>query len=281
MGNNSKISFCEHTVNFWTGCKKVSKGCKNCYMFKGKERWKQDPTVIVKANPQTVKTILRKTLPGDKIFTCSWSDFFIEEADQWRAEAWEIIKQNRHVYWIIITKRAERIAPCLPDDWFSGAYNHVWLGVTCENQQEFEFRYPFIARHYGDGSGCKTFISFEPLLEPIDLKIMRQDGAIWRDNGKPETILPWLNPEIDWLIIGGESGNATGKYKARPCQVEWMEKLVDEFTHICIPVFVKQMGSYLASKDQLNLTNPKGEDINEFPEELRIREFPIYPYDYD
>lgn len=58
-----------------------------------------------------------KAFPGMKIFTCSWSDFFIEEADEWRSEAWEIIKDTPEFIYQILTKRPERVVKCLPPDW--------------------------------------------------------------------------------------------------------------------------------------------------------------------
>jgi protein gp37 len=54
------------------------------------------------------------------------SDFFHEGADDWRAEAWDVIKACRNLDWLILTKRPERTADRLPPDWGKG-YPNVWL----------------------------------------------------------------------------------------------------------------------------------------------------------
>ena len=107
MAIQSKIQWTNATWNPWHGCKKVSPGCKFCYMYRDKERYNQDPTTVLKS-----KTKFNAPLQWNEpklIFTCSWSDWFIEEADQWRAEAWKIIKNTPHHTYQILTKRPERI----------------------------------------------------------------------------------------------------------------------------------------------------------------------------
>ena len=83
---DSKIQWTDDTVNFWHGCKKVSDGCKFCYMYRDKERYGQDATTILRSGDNIFYQAL-KWKEGRKIFTCSWSDFFIAEADGWRADA--------------------------------------------------------------------------------------------------------------------------------------------------------------------------------------------------
>jgi len=136
MGSLSNISWTDHTVNFWTGCKKVSPGCKFCYMYRDQERWKRDPSEVIRVKDSTIAKTLKDAKPGDKIFTCSWSDFFIEEADGWRDSAWKIIKNHPQFIWQILTKRPERVAANLPDDWGPHGYENVWLGVTIESDAE-------------------------------------------------------------------------------------------------------------------------------------------------
>lgn len=114
MGSTTKIEWADATVNFWMGCKKVSAGCKNCYMFRDLGRWGKDGGLVSKVKPSTIKSILRKLDKPSRIFTCSFSDFFIEEADAWRSEAWATIKSHPQHTWLILTKRAQRINECLP-----------------------------------------------------------------------------------------------------------------------------------------------------------------------
>src|ERR1039458_4146588 len=96
MGSKTGIAWTDATWNCWQGCHKVSAGCKNCYMFSEKTHYGQNPNVVMRSNPVTFNAPLRwaknpEKYPGIKfIFVCSWSDFFIEEADPWREEAWDI-----------------------------------------------------------------------------------------------------------------------------------------------------------------------------------------------
>ena len=79
--------------------------------------------------------------------------------------------------------------------------------------------------------------------------------------------------ELDWCIIGGESGNETGKWRYRPMELNWAEKLVHGARANNVSCFVKQLGTYQSKK--LGLKDRHGGDINEFPNVLRIREYPI------
>ena len=58
-----------------------------------------------------------KLAPGSEVFTCLTSDFFLEEADPWRAEAWALMRARPDVQFSIITKRIVRLTDCLPADW--------------------------------------------------------------------------------------------------------------------------------------------------------------------
>lgn len=194
------------------------------------------------------------------IFTCSMSDFFIEEADQWRERAWKTIKNTPWHTWQILTKRPERIKQCLPDDWGEG-YPNVWLGVTVENQKSVwrvEELLKIPASIY--------FVSAEPLLGEIDFNSSNKN----------------LLKSIDWIIVGGESGYDTGKYRYRECSVEWMEKIVnDSKSNGYTKVFVKQMGTYLAKTgigsvlgNNGYVQSMHGDNFNFFPDSLKVREMP-------
>jgi len=107
MGQNSSIQWTHSSWNPWTGCRKVSSGCKFCYMMRDKEIYGKDGTIVVRS-----KTTFNDPLKWKEpklVFTSSWTDFFIEEGDQWRDEAWAIIKKCPHHIFQILTKRPERI----------------------------------------------------------------------------------------------------------------------------------------------------------------------------
>lgn len=255
MAENSKIEWTNHTVNFWTGCKKVSPGCKFCYMYRDQERYKKDPTDVLRVRDSTINKVLRAANTGDKIFTCSWSDFFIEDADVWRNWAWDIIRDNPQYHWQILTKRPERIQECLPNDWGDG-WPQVWLGVSVETQKEADERIATLIK-----IDCKVrFLSIEPILGPVNLS-----GYIV----KPDNV---LNNPIHWVIVGGESGNDNGKYLYRESELSWYYKIVNQCNRAEIPVFVKQLGTHLAK--YLQTSDRHGKNIRDFPEGIQIRKFP-------
>jgi protein gp37/site-specific DNA-cytosine methylase len=248
----SNITWTDHTWNPWTGCQKVSAGCKNCYMFRDEERWGKDPSIIKRTGDYTFNSPLRIKEPK-MVFTCSYSDFFIEQADDWREDAWEIIRKTPHLTYQILTKRPERIKECLPSDWGEG-YPNVWLGVTVENQDTIHR-----AELLVEIPASVRFISAEPLLGPLDLL----------------TPLDWkLMGHIDWIIIGGESGNITGKYNFRECQADWIQQLINDMNEYTkTKVFVKQAGNHLARV--LGMKSRHGSDIEEFPEWMKVQEWPV------
>jgi protein gp37 len=77
---------------------------------------------------------------------------------------------------------------------------------------------------------------------------------------------------VDWVIIGGESGNETGKYRYRPADVAWFYDLIQQCKEANCPVFVKQMGTAIAK--EMKYKDRHGGDMNEWPEPLQIRQFP-------
>ena len=100
MGETTKIEWTGATWNPWYGCLKVSHGCDNCYMYRDMERYGRNPSVVTRSKTQFNMPL--KLKEPTLIFTCSWSDFFIREADEWRAEAWEIMRQTpQHTYQVL------------------------------------------------------------------------------------------------------------------------------------------------------------------------------------
>ncbi len=258
MGKKSEIQWTDATVNFWTGCLKISDGCKFCYMYRDKERYGQDPTQVIRTKPKTFNAALTWNDPK-KIFTNSWSDFFIEEADAWRDDAWDIIRRTPQHTWQILTKRTDRIDKCLPPDWGMG-WDNVWLGFSAENQVNYNKRLLDMV-----GVNAKTiFVSIEPLLDRIILSGEQGQWQLW-------------DKIINQIIIGGESGfgkyaeDKSAKWQYRKCELEWIEALIEEAKGRTA-VFVKQMGTHLAK--ELKLKDHHGGDWDEWKLNLKIREFP-------
>src|SRR3990170_3513590 len=98
MAETTGISWADATWNPHYGCRKVSQGCAKCYAERDMTRYGRPFTEIRRASQASFNAPLRwaktgKVQPGARIFTCSWADWFIEEADEWRDEAWAIIRQ--------------------------------------------------------------------------------------------------------------------------------------------------------------------------------------------
>lgn len=247
------ISWTNYTHNFWSGCHKVSAGCKFCYMYRIQDGKHIDGNIVTRASDKYFYAPYFDKEPK-LIFTCSMSDFFIKDADPWRDRAWKTIKNTPWHTWQILTKRPERILECLPDDWGEG-YPNVWLGVTVEDQASFHrietlSKIPAVLR----------FVSAEPLLEDIDFLVQREDGSRPIDS-------------IQWVILGGESGNGHGIHRYRECELDWLLRVAhDIYCNTSATLFVKQLGSYLASK--YGLKHCHGADINEFPDYLQFQDMP-------
>ena len=209
MSDHTGIEWTDKTWNPWHGCTKVSPGCAHCYMYREKRQYGQDPEAVVRSKTK-FKDPLRWKEPA-RVFTCSWSDFFHEAADEWRGEAWDIIRQTPHLTYQILTKRPERIAAHLP---VGGLPLNVWLGVSVENQR-------WVSRidYLRDTAAAVRFVSAEPLLGPLSL-----DGY-----------LDCLN----WVIVGGESGA-----EARPMDEAWARQLRDECADWGVRFFLKQLGGH-------------------------------------
>jgi len=239
MGIKTGISWTDATWNPWQGCTKVSPGCKNCYMYREKKRYGQDPATVVRSKPKTFNAPLKWDLPErSRIFVCSWSDFFHEDADEWRGDAWEIIESLPQYDFLIPTKRIERLFD-LNNDFLT---SNVWLGVSVEDQETADRRIPILA----DMSVDLRWLSIEPMLEEIDLT----DHFVYYDG--------W-NAPFDWVVYGGESGSG-----CRPCNPDWIRLGIEQCKIADVPVFVKQLGGWPDTRSKL-------EDL---PEDLRIREFP-------
>lgn len=150
----------DHIWQPWRGCVRVSAGCQNCYMFRTLQQLKRDPTIVLRSNYDDWTLPYR--LKGGMVQVCSQSDFFIDQADEWRAAAWDVMRDNPQLVYQILTKRPGRIEKHLPRDWGEGWVNVV-LGVSAEDQTTADVRIPQLLRvpaaHY--------FVSAQPLLGPM------------------------------------------------------------------------------------------------------------------
>ena len=205
--------------------------------------------------------------------------------DNVRMRLFALIADTPELDWLLLTKRPEFMrdwladfaegwnsAPAVPPglgitrrpvDW---PFPNVWLGVSVEDQQRADERIPLLLQT----PAAVRFISAEPLLGPIRL------FAYDRDMNPP--VMTVDDGRLSWVIVGGESGPG-----ARPMAVQWASGIVSQCRVASVPVFVKQLGSSpltnLSVDDGHNaywpVTDRKGGDIEEFPDDLKVREFPV------
>ena len=206
--------------NPWHGCHKKSPGCLNCYMYRRDSLYDKDSNIVTKTKDfnLAIKKHRDGTYllgSGEYVYTCMTSDFFIEEADEWRPRVWEMIRLRKDVDFCIITKRIERFNDCIPLDWGNG-YDNVTICATCENQKMAEERLPLLLnlpiKH--------RKIIQEPILEEMNIEKYLSSG------------------KIELVISGGESGP-----NARPCNYDWILSTRKQCLKYNVPFYFKQTGA--------------------------------------
>ena len=213
--------------NPWHGCHKLSAGCKHCYVYRGDARRGIDSTIVTQTKNFDVPIRRKrngdyKISSGTEVATCFTSDFFVEDADEWRPEAWRIIKERSDLNFLMITKRIDRFHVGLPDDWGDG-YDNVTICCTMENQDRVDYRMPI----YMDAPIKHKIIICEPILERIDLA-------------------PYIGSWTEQVVVGGESGN-----EARVCDFDWVMEIRQLCVENNISFWFKQTGSKLLKDGKL------------------------------
>lgn len=243
VSDGSKIEWTQATWNCVTGCEEVSEGCDKCYAKTFAERWRGIPGHHFERGFDV-------TLRPDEFIACAFT---------------VMAKARQHTFQLL-TKRHARMRSLLNSDGFrlkchAAALARDWdlegipwplpnvhLGVSAESQPWWDIRWPALA----ETPAAVRFVSAEPLLGPVGMGLAP---------GRP---FP------DWLVIGGESGSG-----ARPMAVEWVRDMLAQCRRPGVQTvpFVKQLGSVLGR--ELG-AGPKGGDWDEWPEDLRVREFPRF-----
>ena len=207
--------------NPWHGCHKQSEGCANCYVYRIDAAHDRDPSTPHRTGAFGLPT--RKTRTGEwrvpdgtVLYTCFSSDFFLEEADAWRPEAWAMMAARPEVTFVFFTKRIARFYEVIPPDWGDG-YPNVHIGCTCENQRRADERLPIFL----DAPIAHRSIICEPMLGLIDLS-------------------PYLDGRITEVSAGGESGPG-----ARLCDFAWITALRDCCAATGVPFHYHQTGARL------------------------------------
>jgi protein gp37 len=231
----SKIEWTELTWNPTTGCNKVSQGCKFCYAevmarrlkAMGQEKYRNGFKLTLHEEalkiPYTWKT-------SKIVFVNSMSDLFHKDIPlDFIIRVFKVMNENPQHVFQVLTKRADILYEY--DKKLNWTHN-IWMGVSVENEKEL-WRVDYLKK-----TKAKTkFLSLEPLIGPLTkLK---------------------LN-EIDWVIVGGESGR-----KPRPMKPEWVYEIFEMCEKADVKFFFKQWGGTNKKKTGRILN---GRTYNEMPE---------------
>jgi len=216
--------------NPWHGCKKLSEGCRNCYVYRIDSRHEKNAAEIRK-NVTSFDLPITKNKNGEYkypsgtlFYTCFTSDFFLEEADIWRDDAWSMMRERSDCRFFFITKRIDRFKKSIPSDWKDG-YDNVTIGVTVENNAMASYRLPLFKKL----PIKKKIIICEPLLECIDLS-------------------KYLSKDFSLVSVGGESGNGV-----RDCHYEWILKMREMCVEADVPFEFRQTGTHFIKDRKLYL----------------------------
>lgn len=254
MSARTGIEWTDHTFNIAWGCMKVSPGCQHCYADTLSRRYGHNVWGPAKTTPRRTfgekhwrepvlwNRAAEKAGERRRVFCCSMCDVFEDHPtiDAERAKLWPLIRATPWLDWQLLTKRPERIAANLPDDWGNG-YPNVWLGTSVESQEYTDRIPPLLAV-----PAVVHFLSCEPLLERIDI---RQHLVGHEEHGVGHTVgacIGWT-PPLDWIICGGESGP-----KARPMAIDWARDLQRQCADAGVAFFLKQLGGVRDKRGHLD-----------------------------
>lgn len=272
VAGKSSIEWTDETWNPVRGCSRISAGCANCYAevlagrFSKPGSWGHTFAIYDDRGPRwTGKVELQPHLldwPKSKrdpkrIFVNSTSDLFHEDLPD--LDVFRVFKAMAaapHHTFQVLTKRAARMRKLVPliRHGLVDRLNHVWLGVSVEDQAAADARIPELLAT----PAPVRFLSCEPLIGPISLAGF--GARKWTLRGHDHPTEPWGG--IQWAIVGGESGHG-----ARPGELAWIRSIVEQCQAAGVAPFVKQLGTVLGGRDHHN--------IDTFPADLRVREFPL------
>ncbi|MEU0837145.1 phage Gp37/Gp68 family protein [Streptomyces sp. NPDC005969] len=257
------IEWTEQTWNPTTGCDRISPGCDNCYALTmakrlkgmGSAKYQTDgnpvtsgPGFGLATHPDTLDEPLRWRKPR-KVFVNSMSDLFHARVPvAFIVQVWRTMQATPQHTYQILTKRPERLVRVLDHVYdaldLTEPLPNVWLGTSVESD-----KYVRRINALAQVRAAVRFVSAEPLLGPL-----------------PSADFTG----IDWLIVGGESGPG-----ARPFEPAWGAELIRASRATGTAPFVKQLGSVWAREN--NASDTKGGKPADWPEDLRVREYPASP----
>ena len=281
----------KETGKVGTFCTHASPGCSNCY---AEAIGKRFGTGLAFNVPNLEKVeffidekILEEPLKRKKpatIFVGDMFDLFHEAIPVALLDkVFAVMTMCRAHTFQVLTKRAKRMHEYVSQVQAAEVPNikwqHIWLGVSVESQKYADERIPLLLQT----PAAIRFLSVEPMLEAVDLDRVHFGNGVHLNCVKRVDV-----PSVDWVIVGGESGPG-----ARPFNLAWAESLQEQCKAAGVPFFMKQIGSKPLIPKAMELSargefltettcgdparlivTSKGGDMSEWPESLRVREFP-------
>lgn len=268
MGETTEIAWTDSTWNPWWGCTKIPgpdglpSACDHCYAARDAARygfdvWGKDTArrMLSEANwrkPRKWNETARISGRPQLVFCASMGDVFEprDDLNESRARLWTLIEETPHLIWQLLTKRPEWVRGMVPPSWLDGSWpSSAWIGTTVEDDARARIRIPRLVQI----PAPVRFLSVEPMFGPVTLEqwlhlewmdALRMPGAppsFRTDDGEGGwgcemfATLAGKTPELQWVIIGGESGA-----RRTPLNDDHVRDLINQCDAAEIPVFFKQ-----------------------------------------
>lgn len=269
MGKDTKIEWCDHTINLWWGCVKVHTGCDNCYAEGTAKRWGNDvwgnnkERKAIKTSFKTLDKIEREAKENGKksvVFVGSMQDIFEKSKD---LEKELLAIDNIHhvintgnlryllfnritfgnynnIIFLFLTKRPSNISKFIPAEWQENPPDNVWFGCSISDQETADNLVKLLMKHTPEKAN--RFLSIEPQVDKIDLENLSVGNEHYLNCLTGITHYPLGNCDeyktrkIHWIIQGGESGR-----NRRPFKLEWAYILKKQCKDAGTPYFFKQI----------------------------------------
>jgi protein gp37 len=306
MGDKTKIQWTDATWNVLRGCSRISEGCRNCYAERMAARFsgpgmpyegvaemrllKQVGSGSSSEPRWTGELLFIKEHLSDpfrwkkprRIFVNSMSDLFHERVSlSWFCQILAVMVNSPQHTFQVLTKRPGRMKHFLESTeaealMWGRDLGHIWWGVSVEDQETANVRVPLLLS-INHGMTPVLWVSYEPALAEVSFR------NEWMGTNK-----------LTWIVVGGESGP-----RARPFNIDWARSVIAQCKLMNVACFVKQFGSNVEwdgivnpAKGQLwpqgtatmqdtgrgtwriRLNHHKGGNMDEWPKDLQVREYP-------
>lgn len=313
MAETTGIAWARSTFNPWIGCTRVSPGCDHCYAAVSRPvvamgiKWgpgepRHRTAVSTWRHPVQWNKSARDSQERWTVFPSLCDPFDNEVPEALFHDFMKLIAATPALTWLLLTKRIGNAARMLAP-YRSVVWPNVWVGSSVVDQVEADRDIPKLLAV----PAIRRFVSYEPALGPVDFTMFLKDPVLaslistFPPGAFPLPAHLTPRPAIDWLIIGGESSQ--GGAKARPFDIAWARQAVQQCKAAGVPCFVKQLGSTIRVRNDsgnewpsedafddaipgdydpayqgeevcIKLKDRAGSDPAEWPEDLRVQEFP-------